>query len=88
MVTDMRFPNECVLMLLYGAAAARIYRPGYGGDDNHESEKYIPVLDVHCDVMNEAGRMDEIPDRCESMLARFRTANEYGSNIVMEEFNG
>lgn len=68
-VPDVRFPNEAEWVLRRGFLW-RINRPGFGGDDAHESERHIPTLPVHqaLTATNLTELRAEVLERCQQML--------------------
>lgn len=54
-ITDVRFPNECDFVRNMNGLMLRVNRFEFNFDDLdklHASERYIPLIDVDCDIDN------------------------------------
>lgn len=51
-ISDVRFPNESDAIKKIGGNIIRVTRHGLNSHDNHESEKYVNMMDVTLEIEN------------------------------------
>jgi hypothetical protein len=74
---SIRFPNEAEHALSIGGILIRVTRPGFPTDLTHASEKHIPLLPYHYEVINKDGESSTfVNNQMHDILTHLRAERE------------
>ncbi|CAH6421339.1 Kinase [uncultured virus] len=72
-ISDVRFQNEVDVIHSMGGKILKIKRRSLNNNDNHESEKYIDLIDNYDFLLENDGTKEELYAKINEILNKFKT---------------